>query len=379
VGAFLFVALVGGVGLGPGCKDGTGTCPPVKDDRLACTIDTCESGQSIHTPMPEGATCLEDGHLGICAGARCMVPCKADADCEDASECTTDTCAGGVCYHVTVAGSPVTDDGNACTKDMCIDDKVVHIPHSHDAICGSNGQWRCDGIACGGCEVDSDCGAVEACRRWECDEHKQCILSYKDAGIPVTEGNIKGDCRALECDGWGNVIAVPHKDDVPLSDGKPCTEDRCIGMTAVYTPIPIGEKCFGGFCDGQGSCVQCLEDAHCDANERCYHGACSSCSNGVQDGDETSIDCGGERCGQCLGKTCAENTSCASGFCVDNVCCGKSCAICFRCDLPGAEGTCKATPYGGPICRAAATATRATVSGSASRLPECRVRPRKSA
>ncbi|TDI46183.1 MAG: hypothetical protein E2P00_02600 [Acidobacteria bacterium] len=45
-------------------------------------------------------------------------------------------------------------------------------------------------------------------------------------------------------------------------------------------------------------------------------GACSTCSNFIQDGDETDIDCGGLLCGPCIeGQMCFTDTDCSTGFC----------------------------------------------------------------
>ena len=44
------------------------------------------------------------------------------------------------------------------------------------------------------------------------------------------------------------------------------------------------------------------------------------------------------------GAPCTGDAACASGRCVDGVCCGSACTEqCMACDLPGAEGTCNAT------------------------------------
>lgn len=43
------------------------------------------------------------------------------------------------------------------------------------------------------------------------------------------------------------------------------------------------------------------------------------CFNGVRDGDETAVDCGGS-CGACTGGGCTDNSSCASGQCVAGQC-----------------------------------------------------------
>jgi len=45
----------------------------------------------------------------------------------------------------------------------------------------------------------------------------------------------------------------------------------------------------------------------------------ASCSDGIQNGTETGVDCGGS-CLQCNGGSCASNAACSSGSCVDSVC-----------------------------------------------------------
>ena len=50
-----------------------------------------------------------------------------------------------------------------------------------------------------------------------------------------------------------------------------------------------------------------------------------SCFNGVKDGDETGIDCGGTPgtpgfCGSCSGGSCTTNSQCASGVCLNGIC-----------------------------------------------------------
>jgi hypothetical protein len=47
----------------------------------------------------------------------------------------------------------------------------------------------------------------------------------------------------------------------------------------------------------------------------------ASCQNGLHDGRETDIDCGGADCGACLsGRHCEQGTDCASGECKDGSC-----------------------------------------------------------
>src|SRR5438132_159576 len=51
-----------------------------------------------------------------------------------------------------------------------------------------------------------------------------------------------------------------------------------------------------------------------------------TCSDGVRDGDESDVDCGGG-CVPCgAGRTCNGGGDCASGFCTNTVCDAASCS-----------------------------------------------------
>lgn len=79
--------------------------------------------------------------------------------------------------------------------------------------------------------------------------------------------------------------------------------------------------------------------------QTCYH-----CDDGVKNGDETDVDCGGRHCTtKCAqGKTCAAAADCATSFCEDGVCCEIACTdACYTCNLMGSVGTCDLVPnYG---------------------------------
>jgi len=47
------------------------------------------------------------------------------------------------------------------------------------------------------------------------------------------------------------------------------------------------------------------------------------------------------------GQSCTTSEDCATGYCVDNVCCNTPCSgLCEACNLTGSEGTCTYIPYG---------------------------------
>ena len=119
------------------------------------------------------------------------------------------------------------------------------------------------------------------------------------------------------------------------------------GAPAIYgvencTPLPAGCTGGGGFCGGP--CPACGASQLCSTSSDCASGHCqvpsgacwngyplrcvaASCFNGVKDGAETDIDCGGSAYGPSFcgigcaaGKMCNQPCDCASGVCNGNVC-----------------------------------------------------------
>jgi len=75
-----------------------------------------------------------------------------------------------------------------------------------------------------------------------------------------------------------------------------------------------------------------------------------TCDDGVQNGNETDVDCGGDTCGQCAqGQGCAAPGDCTTDFCADGACCENVCGnACYSCNLPGTAGLCIIVPVGEP-------------------------------
>ncbi len=72
-------------------------------------------------------------------------------------------------------------------------------------------------------------------------------------------------------------------------------------------------KCFDGHgCSAPGDCV----------SHACAGNVCVSCGDGVKNGDETDVDCGDSCAARCLdGASCVKDADCASGRCgSDNLC-----------------------------------------------------------
>src|SRR5690242_18498657 len=108
--------------------------------------------------------------------------------------------------------------------------------------------------------------------------------------------------------------------------------------------------------DCGGPCPQCRNGASCTTATTCASGVCSfgtggstttltgtctassSCADGVKDGTETDVDCGGLGCSKCgAGKACR-----APGDCNTHVCQGGVCATCVAemCPPSALYGSC---------------------------------------
>jgi hypothetical protein len=120
--------------------------------------------------------------------------------------------------------------------------------------------------------------------------------------VCVNGSCIKTSCVGIEC-----------------ATGTLCVAGVCAPTSCATIPCPPGYAC------PQGTCVDpsCL-GLQCPAGEpRCYQGACfpGSCSDGIQNGPETDVDCGGGICPACpVGKHCLTSNDCVSLLCTKNVC-----------------------------------------------------------
>lgn len=109
------------------------------------------------------------------------------------------------------------------------------------------------------------------------------------------------------------------------------------------------ESCTNGITDGEetdldcgGSCAGCANGQACGENTDCESGYCAggmcadpSCDDETKNGDETGIDCGGA-CGPCqLNATCLDDSDCTEGICLNGLCTLDSCADGVR--TPGSQ------------------------------------------
>ena len=163
------------------CQAGT---PPVVDDGVGCTDDSCDEANDVVVNTPNDGLCdngefcdgsetcdaTEDCQAGTApcdpatetcdeVGDICeAIGCTSDAECDNGMFCDgSETCNTGT--GECLPGTPVdVDDGVGCTDDSCdeANDVVVNAPN--DGLC-DNGEF-CDGSET--CDATEDCQAGTA-------------------------------------------------------------------------------------------------------------------------------------------------------------------------------------------------------------------------
>ncbi|MDC0677105.1 hypothetical protein [Sorangium atrum] len=189
---------------------------------------------------------------------------------------------------------------------------------------GTGGAMACPGGATP-CDTIGDCPApATECVKATC-EARCCGTTNVPDGTVTTAGQAAGDCKQQVCDGRGGTTSIRDDTDKPADDE--CNVGTCPGGAPGSSPKTAGTRCTTGgkVCDGSGACVGCLSGTDCTAPQICDPGgthACVnvSCTDGLQNGGETDVDCGGiddgSGCAPCADDLeCALGSDCASGYC----------------------------------------------------------------
>jgi len=311
----------------------TGTCVNGK----CCTPDTCAG---------KGYEC--GTHSDGCGGTISCGTCSTGA-CVNGKCCTPDTCAGkGLSCGTHPDGCGGTMDcgtcapGDACTLGVC--------GCKDGAKNGSETDVDCGGVCVQECAQGQTCGTGADCATGSCADGVCCDSSctgFCRACVSTTTGAATGTCADVTT---GTDPDNECAAQLPATCGTTgmCGSGACALHPAGTECAPA--SCAGGVeqkadtCNGAGACTDNGTVA-CVAPYVCATTTCQSCSDGVKNGNETDVDCGGGgSCSKCaVGKVCTQPTDCASNFCVDGVCCSTACTqaeLCKRCDLPGTVGTC---------------------------------------
>jgi hypothetical protein len=289
---------------------------PVDGDN--CTDDICTDGVPSNPRSPEGTQCGTSASVTCSAAGECQ-NCVNGSDCGEDNKCTTWTCEMSICVKNlqsigTEVGNPVP--GN-CAKNLCNDlgespETFVadDAPSDEDPctadFCKANGDVAHDllpeGTKCADCSACAADGLCKTCDAATSDCHM-------GACVPKPQTCMDGsECKSTYC-----------------VDGFCCNAEcssTCMGCSSQLTGIPSGicAPIINGQ-DPDGECTSFMDDV-------CVNGSCG-CANGVLDGNEDGIDCGGN-CNPCTGMWNCGGTAVCDGN-SPFICCPQDWVMCANC------------------------------------------------
>ena len=302
------------------CDDGTCT-PPACDDGVQNGNETdVDCGGPDCDRCPDGNMCTDptDCQSGSCEGMICIPATCRDGELNGDE---TDVDCGGMC--------PACDDGEMCMVGM---DCTSQVCDPMDMTCTPA---ACDDGLLNGDETDVDCGGA-TCPG--CDDGEMCMVGTDcnsqvcDPGMLICTGPSCGDGvqnqdeTDVDCGG----ATCPACDDGEMCTvGTDCTSQICDPGTMTCTARTCADgvqnqdetdvDCGGSVCPGCNTGEDCVVGTDC-ISQVCDPGTntCSAatCTDVVQNQDETDVDCGGSICPTCDdGEMCTVGTDCTSGVC----------------------------------------------------------------
>jgi hypothetical protein len=205
------------------------------------------------------------------------------------------------------------------------------------------------GSSSSGCDPTTCPETGTACVTPACGASGTCTTLNAAAETPCT------DHGGTVCDGDGKCVACVQASDCP-KPSTACVTATCAGGACGTTNTPEGTACddsAGKVCDGNGKCVECLANADCTAGATCDASTdtctTASCTDGVKDGQETDVDCGGATC-DAQDRTCPNGEMCLVGpDCQSKVCTGDVCQV-PTCTDGQENGQETDVDCGGPLC-----------------------------
>ncbi|HZS40215.1 MAG TPA: putative metal-binding motif-containing protein [Polyangia bacterium] len=333
----------------PGTADGSAECGVTAPTLpVCCGANGCKNTQTDFNFCNgcAAANACNPGNSDNCFGGGCRCgntagPCGAGltctsgrctkgngASCAIGTDCTSNNCVDLFCCAVPGCGTcqACTGAGGSCASVKNADDP--------DSCTGAN---TCDSTgACklkqgqSGCTMGTQC-ATTFCTNGTCcavNTCGQCSTCANAGGtcMPLAAGN-HGTCTgANTCDGLGNC---------KLANGQLCPSG---GGTCA------SGNCVDGVCCSASSCATCQACNVSGMAGNCQNqplGPGNGCSGAGQacNGAGACKEANGQGCG-------TDGTLCATGHCVDTVCCSlAACGTCQTCDGTS-PGSCTNAPVG---------------------------------
>jgi hypothetical protein len=322
---------------GAGCMCGGST---------ACTTGNwCNAGacNPCNTNGHCGLLCVNCGAGAVCKtdGSGCT-QCNTDGDCDG-----NHYCMGGACLLRQGQGGPCGADDQCVgggTSLFCTDGRCCT---SSPAACNGckmcNSSGTCVNVAAGQ-DPHSTCTAnLAACQNANCDGNGGC--NDANGTVCVAQACSSGQQTVSTCQGGSCTAAAPVTCAPYICSGNACltscggSDANCVGGyycagNTCTLKKGLGSGCSAGNQCGSNNCVDgvCCSSSSCGQCLNCAAGS-GMCTAVVTNGDDlTPNTCTGastcDAMGACKlkdGQGCGGGTACASGFCVNGVCCNSSC------------------------------------------------------
>ncbi|CAF1576405.1 unnamed protein product, partial [Adineta ricciae] len=195
-------------------------------------------------------------------------------------------------------------------------------------------------------ETDIDCGGLICPLR--CPTSKKCQKISDCTKVACT----CGICQVPTCsDGIRNQDESGIDCGGKICQNKCATNVNCTMSSDCESSVCTNKKCQAPLCNdfilngdetgidcGGALCSKCSAGQNCKATSDCGSGLCvdgtcknnipdSTCCDGIKNGMETDVDCGGSTCKQCADNMhCLTKTDCSSKKCTNNICQVPTCS-----------------------------------------------------
>lgn len=286
-------------------------------------------------------------------------------DCANSSDCRDNPCdtwvmmVGYACGADCPAGGPACGADERCYSQMCGSPTACQVYYSCQRNAAEVTQCNCGDDICNApyenateCFADCGCGNSLINSGEQCDSANLNGASCASRGFSGGTLSCTGGCafNTAGCYTCGNQTCetakgengsnCPHDccdaNTTCGSQGRPDGYNYCTGnlsspldgSSAGYAFVP--DATIAGFCDNpaeaytsnytcNGTTYRCCNPMAGSIATKWSSGACGCNNNGVQDGDETGVDCGGANCAVCqsCGNNAQEGTEACDGSDLD--------------------------------------------------------------